>query len=160
MKRLLFVCLLALTFNANAQTDYKLARAGDYILGVYIFTYCDPANDYDYIGKIDKFDIAKADSKELEKIISKAKKKNAFFDGMIIKREYDHIELIKFKEKKESLFGYKVGDIVQYEAYGKLRKGEIVDIDEGRKKVTVKYADENGKEKLDGVQFQELNRVD
>lgn len=160
MKNLLFAILVLFAFgkvSAQDEIDYKLARTGEYVYGVYLFIHSDPVNGYDYVGKIKKFDFT--DYKEVEKVLKKAKKKYAFFDGIIFKKDFDHVELIKFKTKSESVAGFQVGDIVQYEAYGKLRKGEIVDIDQGRQKVTVKYTDENGNEKLDGVRFVELNRV-
>ncbi|MEO9257628.1 MAG: hypothetical protein ABI207_04550, partial [Crocinitomicaceae bacterium] len=148
MKGYILIILALFSFRISAQekTDYSLARSGEYTLGVYIFIYSTPINEYDYVGKIDKIDFTKVDSKEIEKIITKARKKNAFFDGMIVKKDYDYIELIKFKTKEESVASYKVDQKVQYEAYGKLIIGEIVDIDDARKKVTVKYTDAEGNE--------------
>src|SRR5690606_15610654 len=112
----------------SQQPDYTLARTGTYVMGVYLFIECDPINAYDYVGKIDQFDIFESDRKDVEKVIEKAKKKNPHFDGMIFKKDFKHVELIKFKEREESVAGFEIGMQVQYESFGRLIKGEIVDI--------------------------------
>lgn len=161
MKRLLLATLLLFTFNSNAQeqVDFKLARTGEYVLGVYIFLHCDPVAPYDYVGKIDKFDFSKSDTKEVEKIIKKAKKKHPDFDAMIVKKDYKHIELVKFSQRATSYAGYEIGDRVQYESFGRLIQGEIVDFLPHRQRATIKYTDPEGNEKLDGVALKSLNKL-
>lgn len=159
-KSILLIVILSLLSNAYSQEiDYKLARTGEFVLGVYVFVHCDPINEYDYVGKLKKFDLTKSSSKEVEKIITKAKKKHPHFDGMIFKKDFDHVELIKFKEKKASVSGFAIGDQVQYESFGRLIKGEIVDLIPHRERATVKYYDSDGKEKLDGVNLKSLNKI-
>lgn len=151
--------LLSLNMIFSQEVDYKLARTGEFVLGVYVFIHCDPINEYDFVGKLKKFDISKTSSKEVEKIIAKAKKKHPHFDGMIFKKDFDHVELIKFKEKKASISGFSVGDKVQYESFGRLIVGEIVDLIPHRDRATIKYIDSEGKEKLDGVSIKSLNKI-
>lgn len=159
MKKFLFLLLLSCNSIVFSQEiDFKLARTGEYVLGVYLFIHCDPVNDYDYVGKIKKFDFRETSSKEVEKIITKAKKKNAHFDGMIFKKDFDHVELIKFKEKTASVSGFEIGDKVQFESFGRLIKGEIVDFIPHRDRATIKYTDDSGKERLDGVPIKDLNK--
>ncbi|MBX2949164.1 MAG: hypothetical protein KF704_07785 [Crocinitomicaceae bacterium] len=160
MKKLLFTVLLCPLFSFSQDgVDYKLARTGEYVLGVYIFVHSDPIAPYDFVGKIDKFDISKTDTKEVEKIIKKAKKKNSDFDGMIIKKDYKHIELIKFGGRATSYAGFALGDKVQYESFGRLIQGEIVDFLPHRQRATIKYTDPEGNEKLDGVAIKSLNKI-
>lgn len=60
MKKTILFLFTALIFNANAQqVDYTLARSGEYTLGVHIFLSSTPANEYDFVGKIKKFDFYK-----------------------------------------------------------------------------------------------------
>lgn len=160
MKRLLFLLLLCPLFSYSQEAvDYKLTRTGEYVMGVYIFIHSDPVAPYDYVGKIDKFDIFKTDSKAVEKIIKKAKKKNPDFDGMIIKKDYKHIELIKFGGRATSYAGFALGDRVQFESFGRLIVGEIVDFIPHRQRATIKYTDPEGNEKLDGVALKALNKA-
>lgn len=159
-KALFFLTILLFSINVFSQdVDYKLARTGDYVLGVYMFIHADPVADYDFVGKIDKFDFYKSDSKEVEKIIKKAKKKYPDFDGMIVKRDYKHIELIKFKSRATSYAGFALGDKVQYTSFGKLIQGEIVDFTPHKQRATVRYTDPEGNEKLDGVNIKSLNKT-
>lgn len=157
----LLAALLLLNFISAAQStvDYKLTRTGEYVMGVYIFIHSDPVAPYDYVGKIDKFDIFKTDSKAVEKIIKKAKKKNPDFDGMIVKRDYKHIELIKFGGRATTYAGFALGDRVQFESFGRLIVGEIVDFLPHRNRATIKYTDPEGNEKLDGVAIKSLNKA-
>jgi prolyl-tRNA synthetase len=161
MKRILFIALVFASFShgLSQEIDYKLARTGEYVLGVYLFIHADPINEYDFVGKIKKFDIAKSSAKSVESIIKSAKKKFPHFDGMIFKKDFDHVELIKFKTKAASVAGFSVGDEVQYESLGRLIKGVIVDLIPHRERATVKYIDEDGKEKLDGVPLKSLNKI-
>lgn len=162
MKKLFYLgaALMISSFSVlSQQPDYTLARTGTFVMGVYLFIECEPINTYDYIGKIDQFDIFESDSKDVEKIIEKAKKKNPHFDGMIFKKDFKHVELIKFKERDESVAGFEIGMRVQYESFGRLIKGEIVDIIPHRDRATIKYIDEEGKERLDGVSLKELNKL-
>jgi len=161
MKTIFALLFSFFTFCSYSQDekDFKLARTGEYVLGVYIFVHCDPLASYDYVGKIDKFDFEKTDTKEVEKIIKKAKKKNPDFYGMIVKRNFKHIELIKFKDRATSYAGFALGDKVQYESFGRLISGEIVDFIPHRQRATIKYTDPEGNEKLDGVNIKSLNKV-
>lgn len=161
MKKILIALCLAASFGVNAQTeiDYSLGKTGEYVLGVYVFYHSTPVQPYDFVGKIKKVDLYDSDNEEVLKIISKAKKKNAYFDGMIVKKEFDHIELIKFQQTSETLAGFKVGDKVNYKYLGKLIQGEIVQLDTYKEKVTIKYLDETNTEKLDVVKVADISKV-
>lgn len=161
MKKILLLSFIITAFlsNAQEQVDYKLARTGEYVLGVYLFVHCDPVAHYDYVGKVDKFDIYKTDTKAIEKIIKKAKKKNPDFDGMIIKRDFKHIELIKFKDRTTSYAGFELGESVQYVTFGHVVIGEIVDFVPHKGKVKVRHFDSEGNEKLDTVNIKILNKA-
>lgn len=159
MKKLLFLLLLCPVVTFSQDIDYKLAKTGEYVLGVYLFVHCEPIANYDYVGKIEKFDFEKTDIKTLEKIIKKAKKKNPDFDGMIVKRNFKHIELIKFSGRATSYAGFALGDRVQFESFGRLIVGEIVDFIPHRQRATIKYTDPEGNEKLDGVAIKALNKA-
>lgn len=78
---------------------------------------------------------------------------------MIVKKEFDHIELIKFQQTSETLAGFKVGDKVNYKYLGKLIQGEIVQLDTYKEKVTIKYLDETNTEKLDVVKVADISKV-
>ena len=144
-------------FNAySQQIDYSLAKTGEYVLGVYLFINCTPANQYDYVGKIDKFDIFKSDEKEIEKIINKAKKKNPHFDGMVFKRDFKHVELIKFRESAVSVSGFRVGDDVTFKSGGNVSKGKVVMLDDAKLKAVIEYIDENGEEQATKVKIKDL----
>lgn len=159
MKKLLvFFSVVNLAFSVNSQTDYSLARVGNYVMGVYLFIDCDPVNQYDYIGKIDKFDVFESDSKEVEKIIEKAKKKNPYFNGMIFKKDFKHVELIKFIESQQIVKGFKVGDNVIYRRYGTPVDAVIKTIDDAKERCSVEYIDETGQTKIDGVSLKDLNK--
>lgn len=164
MKKIIYlITLFAFSSLGSAiaqSSDYSQAKSNESVLGVHIFICSTPVNDYDYVGKIDLFDILDSDSKNIEKVINKARKKYPSFDGMILKRGNNYIELIKFKGRSESIAGFKVGDKVQYESFGRLIKGEIVDIIPHKSRATVKYIDSKGNEKLDGIDLKQLNKTD
>lgn len=158
MKYLLLFAVL-IQFNAfSQQNDLSLARSGQYVMGVYLFIDCDPVNQYDYIGKVDKFDVFETDRKDIEKIIEKAKKKNPYFNGMIFKRDFKHVELIKFKESEQVVQGFRVGDEVVYRRYGVPVDAVIKTIDDAKNRCSVEYIDENGEKKIDGIGLNELTK--
>lgn len=157
MKKILFVLALLGCFNSySQQTDYSLAKTGEYVLGVYLFINCTPANEYDYVGKVDKFDVFKSDEKSIEKIIKKAKKKNAHFDGMIFKRDFKHVELIKFRESAIAVSGFRVGDKVTFKRAGKVTKGTVIMLDDAKLKAVIEFIDENGEEQASKIKIKEL----
>lgn len=162
MKNLLLTVALLLpifTFSQDNDIDYSLGRSGDYVLGVYLFINSDPVAKYDFVGKVKKFDIFKSTTKDVEAIIKKAKKKNPDFDGMIFKRNFDHVELIKFKSRSTSYAGFELGEKVQYVSFGQVVVGEIVDFLPHKGKVKIRYSDSEGNDKLDTVNIKSLNKV-
>lgn len=154
---LLFSALI-LSISVKAQNDLSLARVGNYVMGVYLFIDCEPVNQYDYIGKIDKFNVFESDSKEVEKIIEKAKKKNPYFNGMIFKKDFKHVELIKFTDAQQVVQGFRVGDAVVYRRYGVPVDAVIKTIDTAKERCSVEYIDENGETKIDGIALKELTK--
>ncbi len=151
--------LFALCTNAQTQ-DLSLARAGDYVLGVHLFVLCDPIAPYDYVGKVKKFDIWNSDSKGVEKIIKKAKKKNAHFDGMIFKRDFDHVELIRFKETIENTAGFNIGDKVNFKKLGKGYTGTILIFKDHKQKAIIEYTDDEGNEQVVKVAVKNLAKAE
>ena len=152
---LLFALICSMIVSAQ-ETDYRLARAGESVLGVYFFVHCEPVQPFDYVGKIDYFDVHNTSSKDMEKILQKAKKKNPQFDAIIVKKDYNHIELVKFKARVMSIAGFSVGDKVQYESFGRIIKGEIIELVSHKERAVVKYTDPEGNDKLDGVAIKSL----
>jgi len=160
MKKTILFLFTTLIFNVQAQqVDYSLAKSGEYTLGVHIFLSSTPVSEYDFVAKIKKFDFYKIKTKDLEKILKKAKKKNPDFDGMIFKKDYDFIELIKFKSKPVSYAGFSLGEKVQFTSFGRIISGTIVDFIPARQRVVVKYTDPEGNEKLDGIGIKNLNKA-
>lgn len=156
-KILILTSLLFSTFSfSQDDKDLSLARAGDFVLGIYLFIDCTPVNKYDYIGKIDKFNIYESDRKDIEKAIEKAKKKNPAFNGMIFKRDFKHVELILFRDTEQIVKGFKLGDEVVYRRYGTPVEAVIKTIDDAKERCAVEYIDENGEKKIDGVALKDL----
>lgn len=161
MRKLFLLSALFLSsLNLEAQsTDYSLAKSANFVMGVYVFVHSVPVAEYDYVGKIDLFDVISGGKKSTEKALQKAKKKFQNFDGAIFREGQDFVELIKFKDRAESIAGFKIGDRVQFRSYGRLIKGEIVDLIHGKNRANIKFIDEQGNEKLDGVDIKELSII-
>ena len=155
---LLFVALMISTLTYSQKPDYSIAQAGDYVLGVYLFLGCDPVNNYDYVGKIDRFDVFETDRKNIEKIIKKARKKNPYFNGMIFKRNFKHVELIRFTDTEERVAGFGIGDQITYSKHGKLYKGKVISLDDAKLKAKIEYFDENGDAHLEKVAIKNLTK--
>ena len=154
---LLFITLVAVLPAYSQQPDYSMARAGDYVLGVYLFINCDPMNNYDYVGKTDKFNVFESNRKDIEKVIKKARKKNPYFNGMIFKRDFKHVELIKFDESVEKVAGFKIGDRVSFVKLGTSVHGKIITLDDAKQKAVVEYLDEENEEQVDKVALKNLS---
>lgn len=163
MKKIILITTLFISLFGNSQdisSDLSLARSGTYVLGVYVFVECDPVNRYDYVGKIDKFDIFESDRKTVEKIIEKAKKKNPYFNGMIFKHDFKHVELIKFVVAEERVKGFQIGDRVRYTRYTTPIEATIIQINDGRDRVILEYIDEKGETKYDGVSLRVITKIE
>ncbi|MDX2361419.1 MAG: hypothetical protein QNK23_11480 [Crocinitomicaceae bacterium] len=157
--KIILLCFTTLicSISYSQQSDLSLARVGDYVLGVYLFVDCDPVNNYDYVGKVDKFDVFESDRKDIEKIIKKARKKNPFFNGMIFKKDFKHVELIKFIVSDESVAGFKIGDQVIYKKLGAAIHGTIIALDDAKQKAVIEYLDDEGGEHLDKILLKNLS---
>lgn len=153
---IVFVAVLVSTLSYSQQTDYSLARSGDYVLGVYLFIGSEPVNNYDYVGKVNRFNVFETDQKEVEKIIKKARKKNPHFNGMIFKRNFNHVELIRFPDMDEKLAGFSIGDTVSFTKLGVLVKGKIVSLDDAKQKASIVFVDEEGVENIEKVAIKSL----
>lgn len=157
MKKIIFLSLFSICFHSYSQTDYSLAKAGDYVMGVYLFIGCDPVNEYDFIAEISAFDPMKIDRNLIQKIIKKARKKNPHFDGMIFKKGFKHVELIKFRGKQESVQGFNVGDIITFKRNGKVSEGKILVLDDAKQKAVIEYEDDSGEKKKMNVPLKNLS---
>jgi len=169
LKKTLFLSFLLFTSYTFSQEkrDYALARAADYVSGVYAFYYCTPYYEYEYVGRIKRFKFWKWAPDKIEKKfykrIKKTKKKYPDFDAVIFKRNNKTVEVVKFIDRERSTATYKIGDRVNY--YTKNIIGQVIFIEAeiiGLKSDTdaiIKYTDKKGREKVKQVNLKNLSRT-
>ena len=161
MKKLLLSTLLFAFANINAQdvsTDYAYAKAGIRISGMYVFIGCEPANPYDYAGDIKVNDFAWTKTSYFEKIVKKAKKKFPASNGIIYRQNNPKkAELIIFRGLEKTGGGFRVGDKVNAMYGSNSIKGEVIQINNAKGKLRVKYI-EDGDESLRWFQFKNVTK--
>jgi hypothetical protein len=162
MKKLILIAtVLFISVPIFSQDkDFSLAKVGQKIMGVYIFIGCEPANEYDYIATLDvRWNVGNPSQSFLE-IIERGKKKYPNFDGVIFKNaQFERADLIKFRGLELSGGGFRIGDYAVYDANGKPRYAEIVQLDNPKQKAGFKYIDDYGEEKLSTVPYSKLSII-
>jgi len=157
---IIFAILSFFSFSQD-KIDYRLAVAGDYVSGVYVFFYCDPVYGYEFVGRVRPFDVSS--EKALYRRIKRAKRKYTDFDALIFKRNFKFVEVVKFKDREGSVASMRVGDRVSYtkkDVLGKLtfREAEIVGL-RNSNEVTIRYIDADGTEKHEAVNVKYLSKI-
>ncbi|CAN5437134.1 hypothetical protein BH11BAC2_BH11BAC2_14710 [soil metagenome] len=162
MKFKITLSLLLISIGAFAQQDkdFSLAKIGKKVLGVYIFVACEPANEYDYIATIDvRWHEGDPDKSFLE-IIERGKKKYPNFNAIIFKNaKFETADLVKFRDLEISGGGFRIGDNAVYKENGKPKYGQIMQLDNTKKKAGFKYFDEYGEEKLNTIAYSKLSMI-
>jgi len=162
MKRLILLSvILAFTLvDYSQEKDYSLAKVGKRIQGVYVFFDTQPYNEYDFIATIKVTDnwSFKTRDQAFNKIISKAKKKYPYFNGIIFSGYDLHkADIIKFRGLENSGGGLRVGDKIVYKSGKTLNYGELISIDNTNQRATFKYLNIYGEEKVTEKKYSQLN---
>ncbi|WMX13251.1 hypothetical protein [Aureispira sp. CCB-E] len=155
-KFLVLLLLFALTNtilgqeNKEEKKDFSLAKVGKKIQGCYVFVLTTPYNEYDHI-RTEKMPsgIFNGDPSEgFSKFIKKMRKHYPYFNGLIVSPDLSEVEFIKFRDMEISGVGFRIGDKLIFKSGKELLYGEVVEINTYRQRVTFKYLDIYGDEKV------------
>lgn len=160
MKALLSFSIITLfSFSIYSQEkDYSLAKVAEKVQGVYIFIGSEPYQEYDFIATIKVNENWYSDKEGFDKIISKAKKKHPYFNGIVFSNDDFHkADIIKFRGLENSGGGYRVGDKIVYRSGDTPNYGEIISLDNTKQKATFKFLNIYGEEKVEEKKYTQLN---
>ncbi|MBP7808932.1 MAG: hypothetical protein KA163_06550 [Bacteroidia bacterium] len=162
MKKL-FLSLFTLSaiLVQSQEKDYSLAKSGYRVGEIYIFIGCIPVAEYSVIEEWKSY-WQKGNGIEacVDEAITRARKKYSNVDGIIFKgKSCEEAQYIKFVGKEPTGGGFKGGDKVVHKDGRRLEYGEVVIIDNTKKRATIKYLDEYGDEKTNDILFEKLSHI-
>jgi hypothetical protein len=158
MNKLLIILLLFVFTNTllgqekeeEEKKDFSLAKVGKRIQGCYVFVMTTPYNEYDHI-RTEKMPagIFNGDPGEgFSKFIKKMRKHYPYFNGLIVSPDLSEVDFIKFRDMEISGVGFRIGDKLIFKSGKELLYGEVAEINTYRQRVTFKYLDIYGDEKV------------
>lgn len=140
----LLLTLSTISFSQEEKIDYSLCRAGEKILGVWVYIRTSPIQEYVHVGEM-KVRFA-FDKSFFHKTVEKARKDHPNLNGIIF-RGNGLAELIRFPEIGQTLAGVQIGEYIIVPNKRTPHYGEIVAVDHRKERVTYKYIDEYGESK-------------
>jgi hypothetical protein len=152
------ICIYPL-FSQGA--DFSLAKVGKKVHGVYVFFGCEPANNYTYLRTIEaKIDWTDSYYDSFEKVIEKAKKKEANFNGIIFQTEdLTKADLIRFNDLESTRGGLSYGSKVSFLDNGQVFAGEVVELESSKGEASVKFLNLFNEEEIKKIEYSKLTPI-
>jgi len=159
---MLLIGIVGFSQNTSEEKDFSLARVGIKQQGCYIFMGVEPFYKYTYVATLKVTVDFYNQSKTIDKLIKKAKKKYPYFNGIIIYgNKKGKADLIQFKEEEMTRGGFVLGQKVTFMKRINTIKtffdGVIVDLELGNEKAAIEYINAAGDKKIEKVFYGDIN---